>query len=388
MNTNKIKVLQVTGAMNRGGAEVMLMDVYRNISNNIHFDFLVNYKLKSGIIKGDFDEEILAKGATIEYIPAQWDLGLFKYIKAFKSVISKTGKPDIVHIHMNAKSGVIALAAKRAGIKSIIIHSHADLKFRGSVFSKLMSNLELVFQKQLMAISANQFWGCSQEANESLFYKRLLTSKSSAIIKNAVDVTSYQNVSKARVKQLRESYGLKNGTIVLGNVGRIVRHKNVTFIMDVLDKVNKENIDFVFVFAGRDEQPDYLKEILNKAKQYNIEDKIKYIGVRDDIPVVMNSFDCFLGPALQEGFGLVAVEAQAAGLPCILYTGFPKAVDMELNLVSFLNVLDARVWAEAIKLLPEKKNDFSLIKEAIISRGFDSVFNTKEIEKRYNLLMK
>ena len=59
---------------------------------------------------------------------------------------------------MNAKSGVIEFAAKKAGIKQIIIHSHADLKFKGHFISKLISNLELVVQKQLMAMSANYFW--------------------------------------------------------------------------------------------------------------------------------------------------------------------------------------------------------------------------------------
>lgn len=383
-----IKVLHVVGAMNRGGAEVMLMDIYRNISTKVHFDFLVNYKIKQGILKGNFDDEIKLKGGQIEYIGAQWDIGFFNYIKEFKKVIDKIDKPDIVHIHMNAKSGIIALAAKRAGIRHIIIHSHADLKFRGSFISKLVSNIELIIQKKLMASSANRFWGCSQEANESLFYKRLLTPEKSAIIKNAVDVGSYQNVTIESVNKLRESYGVNENTIIFGNVGRVVRHKNVAFIIDVLDKLNKMNVDFVFVFAGRDEQPDYLQEILKKVKQYNIEDKVKYLGVREDIPVVMNSFDVFLGSALQEGFGLVAVEAQAAGLPCVLYTGFPETVDMNLNLVTFLNNLDATKWADAIKLLPKKNNDFTLIKDAIISKGFDSVSNTKGIEKRYNLLMK
>ena len=387
MSKNKIKVLQITGVMNRGGAEVMLMDIYRNISKDVHFDFLVNYKTKKGVQKGDFDDEILSKGGRIEHIGSQWDLGFFKYINEFKKVVQKVN-PDIVHIHMNVKSGVIAFAAKKAGIKQIIIHSHADLKFRGSLLSRLVGTLELIIQKHLIAISANHFWGCSQEANESLFYKRLLTSKKSAIINNAVDLASYQNVSKKKVEQLRASYGINKDTIVLGNVGRVVKHKNVSFIMDALDKFNKENIDYVFVFAGRDEQPDYLEEILNKAKQYKIEDKIKYLGVRDDIPLVMNSFDCFLGPALKEGFGLVAVEAQAAGLPSVLFTGFPKTVDMNLNLVTFLNDLDAAEWAKAIKLLPKKNNDLTLIKEAIISKGFDSVSNTKGIEKRYNLLIK
>ena len=383
-----LKVLHVVGSMNRGGAEVMLMDIYRNISNDVHFDFLINYKIKAGIKKGDFDDEIKCKGGRIEYIGSQWDLGFFNYVKEFKKIICKIEKPDIVHIHMNAKSGVIALAAKKTGIKHIIIHSHANLKFRGNFLSKLINNLELTIQKQLMAIAANHFWGCSQEANESLFYKRLLTSKNSAIIKNAVDVKSYHNVSNLKVEELKKTYEINKNTIVFGNVGRIVRHKNISFIIDVLNEINKEGIDFIFVFAGRNEQPDYLKEILNKAKLYNIEDKIKYLGIRDDVPLVMNSFDVFLGPALQEGFGLVAVEAQAVGVPCVLYTGFPKTVDMDLNLVTFLNNLEVTEWVNAIKLLPKKNNNFSLIKKEIVSKGFDSVSNTKEIEKLYNLLIK
>ena len=148
MSKNKIKVLQITGAMNRGGAEVMLMDIYRNISKDVHFDFLVNYKTKKGVQKGDFDDEILSKGGRIEHIGSQWDLGFFKYINEFKKVVQKVN-PDIVHIHMNAKSGVIAFAAKKAGIKQIIIHSHADLKFRGSLLSRLVGTLELIIQKHL-----------------------------------------------------------------------------------------------------------------------------------------------------------------------------------------------------------------------------------------------
>jgi glycosyltransferase EpsF len=383
-----LKVLHVVGSMNRGGAEVMLMDIYRNISNDVHFDFLINYKIKAGIKKGDFDDEIKSRGGEMKHIGSQWDLGFFNYVKAFKEIVNDLGQIDIVHIHMNAKSGVIAFAAKKAGIKHIIIHSHADLKFRGNLLSKIVNNLELIVQKQLMAMSANYFWGCSQEAHESLFFKRLLTPQKSTIIKNAVDVACYQNVSKTDVKDLRDLYTINKDTLVIGNVGRIVKHKNVSFIMDILDQMNKEHIDFVFVFAGRDEQLHYLEEILNKAKQYKIEDKIKYLGVRADIPVVMNSFDIYLGPALQEGFGLVAVEAQAAGLPCVLYTGFPKTVDMDLNLVTFLNNLEVTKWVNAIKLLPKKNNNFSLIKKEIVSKGFDSVFNTKEMEKLYNLLIK
>lgn len=384
MSKNKLKVLHVIGTMNRGGAEVMIMDIYRNISNDLHFDFLINYKIKNGILKGDFDDEIRSKGGQIEYIGSQWDIGILTYIKEFKQIIHKIGNPDIVHIHLNAKSGVISLAAKKAGIKNIIIHSHADLKFRGSLISRIFRNLELVIQKKMIAKSANYFWGCSKEAILSLFNNKILTAENSQIIKNAVDVDSYQNVSTSEIKNLRMSYGINEKTLVLGNVGRIVRHKNVSFIMDVLEILNKKNIDFIFVFAGREEQQDYLNEIKNKAKACKLETKIKYLGVRNDIPLLMNSFDVFLGPALKEGFGLVAVEAQAAGLPCVLYKGFPRTVDMDLNLVTFLDNFNTNNWAdEIIRISGKKCFDKKLIKTCFINRGFDIKENVKTIENLY-----
>ncbi len=384
MNQKKIKVLQVTGAMNRGGAEVMLMDIYRNISKDIHFDFLVNYKLKDGIIKGDFDDEIIEKGGKIKHIATQWDLGPIKYLKEFRRIIKEVGKPDVIHIHMNAKSGVISWVAKKVGIKKIIVHSHANIKFRGSVLSVFISKLEMKFQKILISKFATDYWGCSQEAIDSLFYKYLQSEDKCSVIRNAVDVKRFQNVSDIQKELLLKSYKITDRTLVLGNIGRIVKHKNVDFIVDILYELWKSNIDILFVFAGRADDKMYLKTILKKAKENGVFDKILYLENRDDVPTIVNTFDVFLGPALQEGFGLVALEAQAAGIPCVLYTGFPKSVDMDLNLVTFLDNFNPSEWAnEILKIKDKKLIDKDVIYNQIANLGFDSVENAKKIEKLY-----
>lgn len=385
----KIKILHVTGAMNRGGAEVMLMDIYRNISEKFHFDFLINYKHKLGVVKGDFDEEIQANGAQIKYIPTQWDIGPKKYAFEFKKKCKEIGVPDIVHIHMNAKSGVIAWAAKKAGIKTVIVHSHADLKFRGNLVSRVLSQLELQFQKRLIAKYADYYWGCSNEANASLFYERLLTKNKAAVINNAIDTKAFQMVSDEAVEKLRKSYNITENTLVLGNVGRIVSHKNVLFIIEVLNELQKKGLDVVFVFAGRAEQPDYLQRIFQKAEEYKITERIRYLDVRDDVPVVMHSFDVFMGPALKEGFGLVAVEAQAAGLTCYLYKGFPKTVDMNLDLVTFFDSFSVSEWTDAIfyDVSQNKKIAQEEIGEKIMSKGFDIETNTRKIEELYSKIV-
>lgn len=382
MKKDKLHVLQVVGAMNRGGAEVMLMDIYRNISEDIHFDFLINYKTKIGTVKGDFDDEILSRGGRIKYIGTQWDLGPIQYIRRFKSICDEIGIPDVVHIHLNAKSGLIAAVAKKAGIKKIIVHSHADLKFRGSFFNVFASKAELFFQKILISKYATDFWGASKEANNSLFTTSI--NKQAVIINNAVDIEVFQNVSSEQITEFRNSLNIKEKTLVLGNVGRIVRHKNVSFIIDILDKLNQKGIDFKFIFAGRVDDMIYMQEINDKIVQFNLTDKVIYLGIRDDIPVVVSSLDVFVAPALKEGFGLVAVEAQAAGIPCVLYTGFPSSVDMELNLVSFISSFDSDKWLnEIIKVKNNKNLDKELILSTIQDKGFDIKKNTKIIEKLY-----
>ncbi len=380
--TKKIHVLQVVGAMNRGGAEVMLMDVFRNISKETKFSFLVNYKVKTGIIKGDFDNEITQKGASIRHIGAQWDLGPLKYIKEFKKSYDNLGKPEVVHIHLNAKCGIIALAAKKAGAKKIIAHSHADLKFRGSFISVFASKIELFFQKILISKYATDFWGASKEANKSLYYKKL--QNKTVVINNAVDTYKFQNITEQEIKLFKETLNIKTNTIVFGNVGRIVRHKNVDFILDVLNKLNNKNKDFIFLFAGRIDDKNYFEEIQQKIKQYNLEEKIIHLGNRDDVPTIINALDIFIAPALREGFGLVAVEAQAAGIPCILYKGFPNLVDMDLDLVTILNDFNIDNWVSHInKIKHNKLNDKNRIKRAIQKKGFDIKQNTIIIEELY-----
>ncbi len=382
MKKDKLHVLQVVGTMNRGGAEVMLMDIFRNISKDIHFDFLVNYKTKIGIEKGDFDDEIISRGSTINYIGTQWDIDPLEYVKQFKSICTEIGTPDVVHIHLNAKSGIIAFAAKKAGIKKIIVHSHADLKFRGSLLNVFARKTELFFQKILISKYATDFWGASKEANNSLFSKYI--SRQPEIINNAVDIEVLQNVSIKQITEFRNSLNIKGKTLVLGNIGRVVRHKNVSFIIDILNTLNQKGVDFKFIFAGRAEDKIYMQEINDKIAQFKLIDKVIYLGIRDDIPVILSSLDVFVAPALKEGFGLVAVEAQAVGVPCVLYTGFPNSVDMGLNLVSFISTLDSDKWLnEIVKVKNNKNINKKLISTTIQNKGFNIKRNTEMIEKLY-----
>lgn len=379
-----LKVLQVTGTMNRGGAEVMLMDILRNKPNDVHFDFLVNNPPEDLEREGVFDKEILSYGCKIRHIGTQLRIGPRTYIRQFHKICEEL-RPDVVHIHLNAKCGLIALAAHKADCKKIITHCHADIRFRGSLPSRLFSEGEMFLQKFLIAWYGTDWWGCSVEANRRLYWPWIR--KKSVVINNSIDLKAYQSVNPEDVLAIRASYGLPDTTLVLGNVGRIVPHKNIAFVVEVMYELIKQGQDVAFVIAGRDDSPAYTAAMRARAQVLGIPtDRLLFLGERDDIPAVMHTFDVFVGPALKEGFGLVAVEAQAAGIPCVLYEGFPKTVDMQAGLCTFMSDFIVETWARAvIKTSTETQVDKSVVYQKICDLGFDACENAKMVCRMYDL---
>ena len=347
----------------------MLMDILRNKPDDVHFDFLVNNPPEDLDREGVFDKEILSYGCEIRHIGTQLRIGPRAYIRQFRKIYEEL-QPDVVHIHLNAKCGLIALAAHKAGCKKIITHCHADIRFRGSLPSRLFSEGEMFLQKFLIAWYGTDWWGCSIEANRRLYWPWIR--KKSVVINNSIDLKAYQSVKPEDVLALRLSYGLPDSTLVLGNVGRIVPHKNIAFVVDVMAELKKQGIDTAFVVAGRDDTPDYTAAMRQKAMSMGIsQDRLLFLGERGDIPAVMHTFDVFVGPALKEGFGLVAVEAQAAGIPCVLYEGFPKTVDMQSGLCTFMNDFNVETWARAVIMAnAETRVDKNVVYQKICDLGF------------------
>lgn len=377
-----IKVLQVVGTMNRGGAEVMLMNILRNKPSDVHFDFLINNPPEDLYREGVFDDEIRSHGCVIKHIGTQLRIGPLNYIRRFKEVFNEL-QPDVVHIHLNGKCGIISLAAHLAGCRKIITHCHADIRFRGSLVSRVLNETELFIQKFLIAHYATDWWGCSVEANNRLYWPWIR--RKSVVINNAIDLATYQAVNPEDVRAVRESYHLPDSTIVLGNVGRIVPHKNIAFVVDIMHELRRRGRDVAFVIVGRDDSPDYTAAMRTRAKELEIpDDRLLFLGERGDIATVMHTFDVFVGPALKEGFGLVAVEAQAAGVPCVLYKGFPKSVDMKVGLCSFQEQFNLISWAIAVEtMLRSNKPALTDAHDSIKMAGFDATVNAVHVCQLY-----
>jgi glycosyltransferase EpsF len=271
-----------------------------------------------------------------------------------------------IHSHTDYQSGFSALAAKLSGIKKRICHSHSNDWRQGKSYK---ARLTLKFLQTLIKMTATDYCSCSVEAAEFIFGKKVVEQGKVDILKNGIDIEQFKNIYNCRDSVIQE-LNLPKDVKIIGHVGRFSQSKNHQFILKVVKKVIENDPAFVVLMIG--EGP--LKELIAKeAERLGILKNIRFLGGRADIPRLMKAFDVFLFPSLFEGFGIVALEAQCAGTPCVVSDAIPKTTDMGLGLITYMNLEeDLTIWSEEIMnatlLLKRTKNN--LIYNTIIKNGF------------------
>lgn len=325
-----LRVLHVVVNMNRGGAETFIMNLYRNIDRTkVQFDFLT---CKEGV----FDEEILKLGGKVHRIPYISEVGHLKYTKELDHFFSANSQYRIIHSHLDKMSGLVIQSAKKAGIPVRISHSH-NTSSEGGLAAKLY---KWYIGKNILT-KATHFCACSTEAANWLFKDKFQSVK---IVKNGIEGNKFAFSSEIR-DQVRKELGL-NYEFVIGHVGRFFQQKNHSFLIEVFAKFNQINQDSVLILVG--EGP--LKGTVEKqVRDLNLEDKVQFLGVRSDIHRVLQALDVFVFPSWHEGLPVTLIEAQGAGLHCLISDRISREVDLGCNLVEFISLLNQDRWVQMIK---------------------------------------
>ena len=355
-----IKVLQVHGGMERGGTESVIMNWYRNIDKSeIQFDFTTMQEHSCA-----YDDEIENMGGTIIYVPSRAKVGNLNHFKAIYKCIKENGPYDAVHSHMNYHGGLVALAAKLAGVKTIVCHAHNT---EDVTEQTLKRKVETVVLRKLMHTCSTDLLACGKEAGKFVFGEN----SKFKIINNAVAIEKFKPADEKmnkEIKLLKDKYNLNN-KLILGHIGRFNIQKNHKFIVEILKGLKVRNSNFKFLFIGDGELKD---EILNSIKENGLENNIVYLGLQSNINVWLNIMDILVFPSLFEGLPVVLVEAQSTGVPCLISDKISRDVDLGLNLVKFLSINnDIDIWVEEIiNNNMKKENDKNKIKEQLKIEGY------------------
>lgn len=379
MNDKEAKptVVFATGVMNAGGTESLIMEMLRQSTGRVRYLMLIHCEGTTRPV-GVFDDEIRRLGIKMEYIGSIGSLGIKGYMAAFKKFAAGTGRIDIVHSHLNASGGVIAMAAKKCGIRHRICHCHADIHYTGSWGARLRNEISLKAMMALIELYATDRWACSQAAWRRLFlpwHKRV-------VINNMIDTRKYLASEKKR-RTAKEKFGLV-GKFVVGAAGRVAPIKNYECILKALAAT-----DAHFVCFGRF-NPDnaYCKSLSDLARRLGVEQRVHWMGNSKSVCDDIHCIDLFVMPSFTEGFGMAAIEAQAASIPSLLSTGVPEIVDLGIGLVKFLSPNNAEEWHKEMSGgIKSIGIPAETILEAFGHKEFDSVAAVKKIEDMYIALV-
>lgn len=359
----KYKVLHVVGGMNKGGTETMLMNIYRKIDRNIiQFDFLYFTSEETY-----YDKEIMELGGKIFRIPKINILHIFDFINNISQIINSNGPYKVIHAHTLFNSGFVVKAAKKSKVDIRISHAHTTLDNENGMTRKLY----VKFMRYLILKYSTNLLACSDLAGKYLFGKNIITSEKYDILPNLISYESIVHVNKERVHQFKQINKLNNEDFILGNIGTLKEAKNQQFLLKIVQKlkVKDKKVKLLLVGSGP------LEEVLKKqCKEYGIQEEVIFMGARDDIDVILNSMDVFVFPSTFEGLGLVLLEAQAAGLPCVVSEAIQPEADLQLGLFSKLNLSDgAESWVnKIIEVYGKKETDKQKILDAFDKQGYST----------------
>lgn len=322
-----IRVAQVMGKMVGGGLESVVMNYYRHVDRTkVQFDFIVDED--STLVPC---EEIESLGGRVFTVPPYQHV--FAYQKALVRLFREQGW-TIVHSHENALSVFPLRAAKRAGVPVRIAHSHST-----SGPGEPARNAVKWALRRFANVYPTHRMACSRHAGEWLFGK----GADFEILYNAIELDRFLFDPRTRA-EVRDELGIPEGAIAIGHIGRFVAQKNQGFLLEAFSRVVQNGASAVLVLAG---DGPLCSEMERKAKSLGVAGSVRFLGQRDDANRLYQAFDVFCLPSLYEGLGIVAVEAQAAGLLCLLSVEVPREADVT-GAVRFLPIDDARIWADAL----------------------------------------
>lgn len=334
---------------NAGGIDRYILNLYhRTSSEDIQFDFFTNE------ISESLQSELASKNARLFEVPSLTNpLGQYKaYLSIFKQ-----NKYDTAYFNFSTALGFLGpMAAQKCGVQKIVIHAHATGCDIANPYKRKLQVLLHKACKSFLYRFGTDFYACSSLAGEWMFPNNIVKSEHFQIVKNAIDIEQFV-FDPALREHMRQDLQLTD-SFVIGHIGNFVYAKNHIFLLNVFQRLHKKIPDAKLLLVG--DGPLY-QTVLNSAKQMDLEQDIILVG-RKKSNAYLQAMDVFAFPSNFEGLGIVAIEAQAAGLPCICSNRVPKETGAT-DLCTFLPI-DTK---EALQLWVDKLTDLQNISRKDVS---------------------
>jgi len=368
---NEIKVL-ITGASNfgKGGVSNIAWNLCTNINNDrINVDFF-----SDKVSDPEYSEKAKKLGINF-YLTGKKNNKLInwinKYIKLNK--ILKENNYSCVHINASVSFSalVYSIVVKKHKAR-IIIHSHST-DVDSVKFKKTRRILHYLF-KSFIDFKHASLIACSDAAAGWMFPEQNARYR---VLKNGInpDIFVFNSITRERIRcklSVEDKF-------VIGHIGRFAYPKNQSFLIDIFYQVYIKNKNTVLLLIGEGPMEQQLKDKVNKL---GLSDNVIFYGTTDKVYELYQAMDCFVFPSHFEGLGIVAIEAQAAGLQTLCSDTIPAEAKIT-DLFDYMSLKDsAESWADKILGYNNgyKRKDMS---EEIKAAGYDIKQSAKQLEEIY-----
>ena len=336
-----VRILHILGNTQLGGAESRIMDLYRHMDRSVvQFDFVVHSKEE-----GYFNEEIRKLGGRIFRVPRFRVLNYFSYCRAWKKLLQEHRDADgrsefhMIQGHMTSTAAIYLPIARKCGIETTIAHA------RSAGVDKGLKGILTRFLRRNLSKKADYLFTCSELAGISVFGKKAVEQGRTRFLPNAIDCQKFAPDPLVREK-IRRELGIEK-CYVIGHVGRFHHAKNHEYLLRVFaELVKRKTRDYVLLLLG---EGSGMEDIRILSRELGIGDKVYFLGNKSNVNDYYQAMDYFVYPSRFEGMPGTIVEAQTAGLRCLMSDTICKEV-IATELVTTRSIReDPGLWADEIE---------------------------------------
>lgn len=323
------RILCIVSSLNAGGAETLLMKIYRTLPEDVRLDFVVSED------NGIYEKEVEALGGLIHRVPLRTKHP-FKVYKGIKKAVRENEYESVLKL-CDTPIGYFDLLAAKAGGATRLCARSCNASSSESALRKIVNACLRPAFNRITTVKIAP----SDLAAEYTFGKAEVDAGRVNFLNNAVDLSVFRFDVQGR-ERIRAELSLED-KLVIGHVGRFNQQKNHTYLLEIFAEIAAMRPDARLMLVGKGELEQAIKE---KAESLGILDRIIFTGVRKDVPALLSAMDVFVFPSFYEGMPNTVIEAQATGLPAVISDTITKQADIT-GIVEYMPItLPAKQWAE------------------------------------------
>lgn len=342
----KTKVCILQNGLSRGGTDTFVVNLCKGLDKGKYDITVVNPELRPE--KREREKDVIDTGAKILQTHPLIGLKgkLIHFVQLFK--ILRNGKYDVFQTNIDLFNGPNLLVAWLAGVPVRCCHSHNTMQQKSLTNGMTMSiRIYQSIMKWLCWTFSNRRSGCSKDAMNFLFTgKNWHQNQYPIVINNGIDIDIFRKPIDIAAKKKELGLTAKYNMVT---VGRIIPQKNPIFIAEAFSELCKLRDDVDFVWVGIGELKEQCEDILKRNGCLN---RVHFLGSRTDVNEILPCCDLFFMPSAFEGLGIVIIEAQAAGLNCLVSDVVPQ--EANCGGVYYMSLSkDFKEWAEVMSQMIE-----------------------------------